>query len=70
MKETIYIPMPIRLEVTRLHKLEGTGATKAFVDLSVCDSLIIKGIRIMYNRGRKRTIHLYAKRRRERRQMV
>lgn len=37
----------LRMEVNRLHKLDGTGATKAFCDLSVSDSIIIKGLRIV-----------------------
>jgi len=37
----------LRLEVSRLHKLEGTGSTKAFCDLSVLDSLVIKGLRVV-----------------------
>ena len=37
----------MKIEVSRIHKLDGTGATKAFVDLSVEDSFIIKGIRIV-----------------------
>ena len=37
----------IKMEVSRIHKLDGTGATKAFVDLVVEDSLIIKGIRVV-----------------------
>jgi len=37
----------LKLEVSRLHKLDGTGSTKAFCDLSVLDSLVIKGLRIV-----------------------
>ena len=37
----------IKMEVSRIHKLDGTGATKAFVDLVVEDSLVIKGIRVV-----------------------
>lgn len=37
----------IKLCVSRIHKLDGTGATKAFVDLSIEDSFLIKGIRIV-----------------------
>jgi len=37
----------LKLEVSRLHKLEGTGTTKAFCDLSVLDSLVIKGLRVV-----------------------
>lgn len=37
----------LKLQVNRLHKLDGTGSTKAFCDLSVFDSLIIKGLRVV-----------------------
>ena len=37
----------LKLEVSRVHKLDGTGATKAFCDLSVLDSIVIKGLRIV-----------------------
>lgn len=37
----------LRLAVTRIHKLDGAGATKAFCDLSVLDSLVINGLRIV-----------------------
>ena len=37
----------LRLEVARIHKLDGTGATKAFCDLSVLDSFVIKGLRVV-----------------------
>ena len=37
----------LKLQVSRLHKLDGTGSTKAFCDLSVFDSLIIKGLRVV-----------------------
>jgi stage V sporulation protein G len=37
----------LRLEVSRLHKLDGSGSTKAFCDLSVFDSILIKGLRIV-----------------------
>ena len=37
----------LKLEVSRLHKLEGTGSTKAFCDLSIFDSIVIKGLRIV-----------------------
>lgn len=35
------------LAVSRIHKLDGSGSTKAFVDLSVADSFIIKGLRVI-----------------------
>jgi stage V sporulation protein G len=37
----------LKLEVSRLHKLDGTGSTKAFCDLSVLDSFVIKGLRVV-----------------------
>ena len=37
----------LKLAVTRLHKLEGTGATKAFCDVSVLDSIVINGLRVV-----------------------
>ena len=37
----------LKLEVTRLHKLDGAGATKAFCDISILDSLVINGLRIV-----------------------
>ncbi len=37
----------LKLEVSRIHKLDGTGSTKAFCDLSVLDSFVIKGLRIV-----------------------
>jgi stage V sporulation protein G len=37
----------LKLAVTRMHKLDGDGATKAFCDISVMDSLIINGLRVV-----------------------
>ena len=37
----------LKLAVTRIHKLEGDGATKAFCDMSVMDSLVINGLRVV-----------------------
>jgi len=37
----------LKLGVTRLHKLDGTGTTKAFCDLAISDSLVIKGLRVV-----------------------
>jgi stage V sporulation protein G len=37
----------LKLEVSRIHKLDGGGATKAFCDLSVFDSFVIKGLRVV-----------------------
>ena len=35
------------IKVERIHKLEGEGATKAFCDLLVLDTLLVKGLRII-----------------------
>lgn len=37
----------LKLEVTRIHKLDGTGPTKAFCDISILDSLVINGLRVV-----------------------
>ncbi len=37
----------LNIAVTRIHKMEGSGATKAFVDVAVNDQLMINGIRIV-----------------------
>ncbi|MFA6142188.1 MAG: SpoVG family protein [Candidatus Omnitrophota bacterium] len=37
----------LKIAVSRLHKLDGTGATKAFCDLSILDSFVIKGLRVV-----------------------
>lgn len=37
----------VKIEVSRLHRLDGTGFTRAFADVSIADSIIIKGIRII-----------------------
>ena len=37
----------LKIEVSRIHKLDGTGATKAFCDVSIADSFMIKGLRIV-----------------------
>lgn len=37
----------LKIEVVRLHKLEGTSSTKAFCDLSILDSFVIKGLRVV-----------------------
>ncbi|HPM42672.1 MAG TPA: septation protein SpoVG family protein [Candidatus Omnitrophota bacterium] len=41
------IDQELKISVSRIHKLDGAGATKAFCDLSVLGSLIIKGIRVV-----------------------
>lgn len=37
----------LKLEVKRLHKLDGSGSTKAFCDLSLFNSIVIKGLRVV-----------------------
>ena len=37
----------LKLAVAKLHKLAGTGPTKAFCDLSILNSFIIKGLRVV-----------------------
>ena len=37
----------LKLEVSRLHKLDGTGPLRAFCDLSVLNSFVIKGLRVV-----------------------
>lgn len=37
----------LNIEVSRIHKLDGTGSTKAFCDVSIADSFMIKGLRII-----------------------
>lgn len=37
----------LKLAVTRLHKLDGSGATKAFCDISILDSLVVNGLRVV-----------------------
>jgi len=37
----------IAIEVSRIHKLDGSGATKAFCDITIGDMFVIKGLRII-----------------------
>ena len=37
----------IKIEVSRIHKLDGTGATKAFADIVIQDSISILGVRVV-----------------------
>jgi stage V sporulation protein G len=41
------VTQDLKLEVTRMHKLDGTGATKAFCDISVMEALVINGLRVV-----------------------
>ena len=49
-KQEAALPAPtgeLVFAVTRLHKIDGSGATKAFVDISVNDVLIINALRVV-----------------------
>lgn len=37
----------MKVEVARIHKLDGTGATKGFADITVEDGVSILGLRIV-----------------------
>ena len=37
----------VKIEVSRIHKLDGTGATKAFVDISIENAIMVKGVRVI-----------------------
>ncbi len=37
----------LNFKVDRLYRLEGDGAMKAFADISINDSLVIKGLRVL-----------------------
>lgn len=37
----------LKLEVVRLHKLDGASSTKAFCDLSILGSFVVKGLRVV-----------------------
>ena len=37
----------LKIAVTRLHKLDGNSATKAFCNISILDSIVISGFRIV-----------------------
>ncbi len=39
--------MELDFKVTRLHKFDGTGATKAMCDIAISDQIVIKGFRIV-----------------------
>lgn len=36
-----------KIEISRIFKMDGTGPTKAFVDLVIADAIIIKGVRVV-----------------------
>jgi stage V sporulation protein G len=37
----------VKIEVSRIHKLDGNGATKAFVDIVIEDAFLVHGLRIV-----------------------
>lgn len=37
----------INVNVERLYKLEGDGALKGFADISICNCIVVKGLRIV-----------------------
>ena len=41
------VDIDLKFEVSRLHRLDGNGPLKAFCDLSILDSLVIKGLRVV-----------------------
>lgn len=41
----------MRIEVCRIHKLDGDGATKAFADVVIDDTFVIKGLRVVEGNG-------------------
>ena len=36
-----------QIEVVRIYRLDGTGSTKAFFDISISDAFVVKGLRII-----------------------
>ena len=41
----------LKLAVTRIHKLDGESATKAFCDISILDSIVINGLRVVQGKN-------------------
>ena len=37
----------MKIEVSRIHKLDGTGATKGFADITIEDRISILGLRVV-----------------------
>jgi stage V sporulation protein G len=37
----------VKVEVSRIHKLDGAGLTKAFVDIAIADAVVVKGARVI-----------------------
>jgi DNA-binding cell septation regulator SpoVG len=42
----------LKIEVARMHKLDGTGSTKAFCDISVAEVFVVKGFRVIDGKER------------------
>ncbi len=39
--------MTLDFKVTRLHRFDGDGATKAICDVAICEEFLVKGFRIV-----------------------
>ncbi len=37
----------VKVEVSRLHRMDGNGCTKAYADVTFADAILIKGIRVV-----------------------
>lgn len=37
----------IKVEVSRLHRMDGDGRTKAYADITFADAILVKGIRVV-----------------------
>jgi len=37
----------LKMDVNRIHKLDGDGSTKAFCDILLADSILVKGLRVV-----------------------
>lgn len=37
----------LKMEVSRLHKLDGEGAIKAFCDINLLDLFVVKGLKVV-----------------------
>ncbi len=41
----------LKFKITRLHRIEGNTSVKAFVDIALNESLLLKGLRIVEGRN-------------------
>ncbi len=41
----------LKMEVARLHRMDGEGSLKAFCDINLCDSFVVKGLRVVEGKG-------------------